>query len=171
MLGATCHFLLRNSSVTSSRMGSRTGDQGTSLKKKRRGSQAAGKPFNFQGQHGSSRCSEVRKQTAAVRVPRGSACPDQRSHCPSESPTCSCSLQQGLGARTPSRAICFRVPSGRPPGFKGTGVKSQTENLCLKAQGPWGDLIMGAWTWAVGGGGHAVARHTARSLGSLSSSS
>lgn len=70
---------------------------------------------------------------------------------------------QGWALRT-EQAICSRVPSARPPGFKGTGVKSQTENLCLKAQGPWGHLIMGAWTWA-GRGGPAVARHSYEAQG------
>lgn len=153
MLAAMCHFLLSKPSVISSRMGSQAGDQGTSLRKKRSGSRAARKPFNFQGQHSPSRCSKVRKRTAAARVSRGSACPDHRSHCPSESLTCSCSLQHRAGRQDPEQAICSWVPSARPPGFKGTGVKSQTENLCLKAQGLWGHLIMGAWTWAGRGRG------------------
>ena len=137
MLGATCHFLLRNPIVTSSRMGSRTGDQGTSLKK-RSGSQAAGKPFNFQGQHGSSRCSEVRKQTAVVRVSQGSACPDRRSHCPSESLTCSCSLQQGLGARTPKQGHLLQCPIREATWLQRNRSEVTNRKSVFKSSGPLG---------------------------------
>ena len=143
MLAAMCHFLLSKPSVISSRMGSQAGDQGTSLRKKRSGSRAARKPFNFQGQHSPSRCSKVRKRTAAARVSRGSACPDHRSHCPSESLTCSCSLQHRAGRQDPEQAICSRVPGGGGgggglPQWQGTQRGAQRACPVHPEQMAWG---------------------------------